>query len=199
MSLTDVMVINYLEHVHSLKEIDHNEVKDAKGSKTGQTLITIQVGKNWIDCLLKEYKESELKKITEQEMNALFNLRKALDTLPTSVSIKSFMSAVTELDSIQRTLLDSVTTYLKNITQIDAHKLILKGIVLLLHITEYDLSKKEGPINIGFSFFKFQILSNEQRIENLSKVRILLNEINEQFDKYYLPKQTIILSSVELV
>src|SRR5690606_25112305 len=150
------------------------EVSDFTGCKTGQTPLTIKISKQWIDQIIKEDDKKKQERLTEQEKNALINLQESLDSVPISISFNSLMTTVTGLNSIQKNLLESVNLYLKNITQFEEHKLLLKAIVLILKIIEYDLSKKPVPITIGYGFFKQHILSDEERIENHATVQKLL-------------------------
>lgn len=205
MSLTEKMVIDYLVNVHSLKEINNHDVKDPYGFKTGQTPLTIEVGKHWIDELLgededdsDEYQdededsgsdveasEEETRQLSEQERDALVQLRESLESLPTSMGFQSLMSAVMGMDGIQKKLLESINVYLASIAEVEEHKLLLKAVVLVLKIIEYDLSKKPGPITIGYGIFKIQVLSDKQRLENYALVQELLTRIIDQFDKHY--------------
>lgn len=189
MGLTKAMVINYLLKVPSLKAIDNHQVKDENGYKTGQTPLAIEIGKEWINQILDQDSESEQERITEKERNALIASLKAIDSLPTSMSIQSLRS-IMDLDAIQKNLLESVTIYISSISQIEEHKTLLKALVLVLKIIEYDLSKKEGPITIGYRYFGMVILSNEQRIANHDKVKELLTEIILKFDRHYEQEHT---------
>lgn len=197
MSLTEEMIIDYLLKVQSLKAINNHEVKDEYGLKTGQTPLTIQVSKQRINQILEQDSEREQELLTQGEKDALINLHAALDSLPTSMSYQSLRSLFTGLDYIQNNLLTSVTVYLANITLVEDHKPLLKAVVLVLKIIEYDLSKSTGPITVGIGFFSKQILSAEQRIENHGKVQKLLTGIIEQYDQFFEQEQTSLFSLVE--
>jgi hypothetical protein len=185
MALNETMVSNYLVNVRSLKAINNQDVKDPHGNKTGQLPLTIKIGRNWIDEILERDYEQESGCLTEEEQNSLFLLKEALDSLPGSLGFQSLMSLVSGLDEIQQSLFKSIRGLLANITHIEEHKLLLKAVVLVLKITEYDLSKKPGPITMGYGFFKIEVLSNEQRIENHTQVQGLLGEIIKRFEGYY--------------
>ncbi|MDR3501613.1 MAG: hypothetical protein P4L79_03430 [Legionella sp.] len=183
MSLTDEMVLEYLKKTNPLTAIDNHDVKDEYACKTGQMPLTIGVSKDLIDGMVN--RDSEEGELSEQEINALIRLRDALESLPTSLSFQSLYSVVTGVDSIQKELLESVNNYLNNIQELNEHKLLLKAVVLVLKILEYDLSKNPGPITRGYGFFTVEILSDEKRIENHSIVKELLGRIIEQFNKHY--------------
>ncbi|KTD48351.1 hypothetical protein [Legionella quateirensis] len=189
MSLTKAKVIDYLLHVNSLKVIDNHQVKDDKGNKTGQTTLAIQIGQEWINEILDQDCMSGHNRITENERDALIALREAIDSLPTSMSISSLMS-IMDLDGIQNKLFESITIYIASITQVEEHKTLLKAVVLVLKIIEYDLSKKEGPITIGYGFFSMVVLSDEQRKANHTKIKEIRTNIIQKFDSCYEPEQT---------
>ena len=184
MSLTKIKVIDYLLKVNSLNVIDNHQVKDDAGNKTGQTTLAIEIGQEWINQILEQDCMSGYKRITENERDALIALREAIDCLPTSLSIQSLMS-IMDLDSIQNNLFESITLYIASISQVEEHKSLLKAVVLVLKIIEYDLSKKEGPITIGFGFFKMVVLSNEQRKANHTRINELRTNIIQKFESYY--------------
>lgn len=212
MSLTLGMVADYLEQVPSLEAINNHDVKDEDGCKTGQMPLSIELGKLLIDDLLgvedseeddleeddqeedeQEEEDQEKKCVTlsQEERSALVGLREALDALPTSMSFQSIMSTLTSLDSIQKKLLDAINVYLDSIDEFEEHKLLLKSVVLVLKILEYDLSKKLGPVTVGVGFFKVQVLSDKQRIENHGTILNLLNDVIERFDKRYKEESTL--------
>lgn len=188
MGLTSEMVENYLKQVPSLREIDNHKVKDENDCKTGQTTITIELGTKWIAQILEKNKNHGKKLLTKGEKRALLNLSKALDALPSSIGIRALMSAVSGLDEIQSNLFDSVNQYLDSISDIKKHRLLLKAIVLVLRIIEYDLSKKSGPISVGRGFFSITILSNEKRIENHGLVTSLLKKIIAEHNDHHMPR-----------
>ncbi|CAM2802910.1 hypothetical protein [Legionella worsleiensis] len=184
MSLTKANVIHYLMQVESLTAIDNHQVKDSYGYKTGQIALALNIGLDWINQILEQGSWSGDERITLYERNALLDLRNAIDGLPRSMSIKSLMS-IMDLDGIQNMLFESITRYIESIVQFEEHKNLLKAVVLVLKIIEYDLSKKEGPITIGYGFFSVVILSNEQRQANHAKIALILNEIIQKFDANY--------------
>ncbi|MBL7479666.1 hypothetical protein [Legionella bononiensis] len=189
MSLTKAKVIDYLLKVNSLNVIDNHQVKDDKGNKTGQTTLAIEIGQEWINQILEQDCMSGHIRITENERNALIALREAIDGLPTSWSIQALMS-IMDLNRIQNNLFESITSYIASISQVEEHTTLLKAVVLVLKIIEYDLSKKEGPITIGYGFFKMVVLSDEQRKANHIRINELRTNIIQKFDSYYEPEQT---------
>ncbi|KTD58157.1 hypothetical protein [Legionella shakespearei] len=196
MGLTLGMVADYLEQVPSLKTINNHHVKDDNGCKTGQMPLTIELGKLLIDELLgvddsEEERSEECTTLSEGERNALTGLREALDNLPTSLSFQSIMSTLTGLDSIQKQLLEAINVYLDSIDEFEEHQLLLKSVVLVLKILEYDLSKNPGPVTVGAGFFKIQVLSDKQRIENHGTILDLLNDVIKRFDKEYKQESTL--------
>ncbi len=187
MSLTEDMVLNYLMKVPSLDLINNHDVKDEDDCKTGQLPLTIQIGKHLIDQMLEPNSKSDEPTLTENEENDLFDLREALNSLPQSIT--SIFSII-NLDEIQQNLLHSINAYLKNIKEVEQHKLLLKAVVLVLKIIEYDLSKNEGPIKYGYGFFKVEVLSNKERIRNHGQIKQLLTGIIEQFNDCFV-KQSV--------
>ncbi|KTD37371.1 hypothetical protein Lmor_0563 [Legionella moravica] len=181
MSLTKANVIDYLLQVNSLMAINNHHVVDKNGYKTGQTPLAIQIGQEWIQEILEKDSLSGHKIISKKERNALIALGEAIDRVPTSMSISSLMS-IMDLGGIQNNLFESITLYIASITQLNEHLNLLKAVVLVLKIIEYDLSKKEGPITIGYRFFSMVVLTNEQRIINHLKINTILNEILQKFD-----------------
>lgn len=182
MGLTEEIVLNYLLEVRTLSEIDNHAVRGDNGSKAGQTPLTLQISKQLIDEILERDAESEPELLTANEKKALINLYTALNSLPSVMSFQALRSLFEGLDHIQNSLFFSVTFYLESITAIDAHKTLLKAVVLVLKIIEYDLSKNDQPISIGYGFFKKQILSVEQKAINHGKVQLLLAELIKRFD-----------------
>ncbi|KTD78313.1 hypothetical protein [Legionella waltersii] len=79
MALNEEMVSNYLIHARSLKAINNHHVKDSTGNKTGQLPLTIKIGRHWIDEILDRDYEQENGCLTEDEQNALVQLKDALD------------------------------------------------------------------------------------------------------------------------
>lgn len=193
MSLTLGMVVDYLEQVPSLEAINNHDVKDEDGCKTGQMPLSIELGKLLIDDLLglEDSDEEERVTLSEKESDALMELREALDNLPTSLSFQSIMSTLTSLDSIQKKLLGAIHVYLDSIGEFKEHKLLVKSVVLVLKILEYDLSKKPGPFTLGAGFFKIQVLSDKQRIENHGTILNLLNNVIGRFDQHYKQQVTL--------
>lgn len=193
MSLTLGMVVDYLEQVPSLEAINNHDVKDEDGCKTGQMPLSIELGKLLIDDLLglDDSEEEERVTLSERESDALIELREALDNLPTSLSFQSIMSTLTSLDSIQKKLLGAINVYLDSIGEFKEHKLLVKSVVLVLKILEYDLSKKIGPVTVGAGFFKIQVLSDKQRIENHGTILNLLNNVIGRFDQHYKQQVTL--------
>lgn len=187
MSLCEEDVANYLAEVKSLKAIDNHEVRDSDGFKTGQMPKTISLGKQLIDEIIEDDNEEE--RMSQEERDALILLREALDTLPVSLGYNAIMSVMQGLNSIQKNLLGAVSQYLANIGEFEVHKPLLKAVVLVLKILEYDLIKKEGPITRGIGWFQVTILSDAERVENHAIVKKLLNGIIEKFDSYYEPSQ----------
>ncbi|WP_367606970.1 hypothetical protein [Legionella sp. W05-934-2] len=193
MSLTLEMVKNYLEQIPTLKEIDNQAVKDKEDSKKGQTPLTIELGRLWINNILTD----EDNQLLDIEQTALVNLQNALYDIPTDLSFHTIIVALKGLDlvTVQNNLFIAVNQYIDNFllfeSHMDAHKMLLKAIVLELKIMEYDLSKKDGPITLGPSFWPIQILSNEDRISNLSKVKELLEDILTRFDTIYTPPEKV--------
>lgn len=184
MSLTKGMIIDYLNNVNSLKDINNHDVHHNK-NKTGQTPLTIQIGILYIDKLLvKNSAQEEDSDSMEHERSALVNLREALDNLPSGFT--GLLSLLTQdLDDIQKNLFESINTYLDSILDVEKHKFLIKAVVLVLKIIEYDLGKKSGPITVGPSFWPTVILSNEQRIKNHTQVQQLLTGIISKFEMYY--------------
>ncbi len=183
MSLTEEMVLEYLKDTNLLTEINNHDVKDEFGCKTGQMPLTINVCKELIDGLINQDTDEE--ELNGQEKESLIRLRDALESLPTSISFQSIYSMIMGMDSLQKELLESVNDYLQNILEFNEHKLLLKAVVLVLKILEYDLSKKSGPIVVGYGFFTKEILSDDDRKENHAIVSELLNRIIEQFNTLY--------------
>lgn len=215
MSLTEKMVLKYLKETNPLTAIDNHDVKDEYQCKTGQMPLTISVSKQLIDGILngeieedvaeeedieeEEYydfedsveeesfeEKAETRELSEQEADALVRLKNALANLPTTLSFQSLYSVMTSgVDGMQKELLGSVNDYLNNIQEVKEHKLLLKAIVLVLKILEYDLSKNPGPITRGAGFFTVEILSDAKRIENHGIVKGLLDRIIKQYDEHY--------------
>lgn len=182
MSLTEGMVLDYLDNAErTLKDISNQDVHDNK-DKTGQMPLTISIGKRLIQELL------DTNKLSQQEDKALERLRDAMEKLP--VSLSGLATAVYNgIDATQKELLQSVDAYAKSITEFEEHRLLLKAIVLVLKILEYDLSKKPGPITIslGYSFLKYDyvLLTEEQKKENHAEVQKLLTGFIEKFNCHY--------------
>lgn len=195
MGLTEAQVLGYLLRVRTLGEINNHEVRDEEGSKTGQTPLTLQISKLLIKQMLERDAEFEEPLFTANEKEALRNLYEALDSLPSLISFQALRSFLSGLDYIQNNLFSSVSIYLESITAIDEHKTLLKAVVLVLKIIEYDLSKNDQPITIGLGFFKRQILSVEQKAANHEKVQQLLVGIINRFD--FVDEQEQLVVSVE--
>lgn len=195
MSLSEKMVIDYLIEVTSLKAINNHDVKDSEGNKTGQMPLSIKICKDQIDAILEQDQNREKELLTVKEYNSLIELQEALDNLPSSMGFQSLLSIIS-FDDIQKRLLESVTNYIANITQFEDHELLLKALVLVLKIIEYDLSKKPGPITIGSGFFKVEVLSDEQRIENHGQVVQLLTDIFKNFEARYKQETALAVSNL---
>jgi hypothetical protein len=193
MSLTEDMVIDYLQKVSSLKAINNHDVKDSYGCKTGQMPLSINIGKQLIDQILEQNNEREEGNLSEQEEDALIALRQALNALPISMSIQALASVITGIDNIQKTLFAAVKAYLTSISQFEEHKMLLKSVALVLKILEYDLSKNLDPItvNIGYGIFSFkkELLSTEQKSKNHGIVQNLLSDLITYFESYYVPQK----------
>ncbi|MFJ1267627.1 hypothetical protein ACD661_03530 [Legionella lytica] len=135
------------------------------------------------------------RELSDQEILSLKRLQNALADLPTSLNFQSIYSLMTTgVDGLQKRLLESVNDYLQNIQEVTEHKLLLKAVVLVLKILEYDLSKNPGPITRGAGFFKVEVLSDVKRIENYSIVKGLLDRIIEQYNDHYEPKPIALAS-----
>lgn len=193
MSLTEDMVMDYLQNVRSLNAINNHDVKDFYGCKTGQMPLSINIGRQLIDAILEQDNERDEGNLSEQEKSALIALGQALHGLPASLSIQALTSVITGINSIQKTLFSAVEAYLTSINQFEEHKMLLKAVVLVLKIVEYDLSKKPGPITvtIGYGIFSFEkeLLSTEQKREHHVIVQKLLKGFITRFDSLYEPQQ----------
>lgn len=217
MSLTTNKVLAYLKETNPLTAINNHKVMDEYNCKTGQMPLTISVSIWLIDGILNgntkediedsdvdEYdvedseEEEKIRELGDEERKALARLQTALGSLPTSFSLQTLYSVVTTgFDGIQKELLESVNDYLNNIQEITEHKLLLKAVVLVLKILEYDLSKNPGPITKSGLFFSVEILSDAKRIENHGIVKGLLNRIIEQYNEHYpAPTVTVAAASV---
>ncbi|USQ12737.1 hypothetical protein J2N86_08440 [Legionella lytica] len=217
MSLTTNKVLAYLKETNPLTAINNHKVMDEYNCKTGQMPLTISVSIWLIDGILNgntkediedsdvdEYdvedseEEEKIRELGDEERKALARLQTALGSLPTSFSLQTLYSVVTTgFDGIQKELLESVNDYLNNIQEITEHKLLLKAVVLVLKILEYDLSKNPGPITKSGLFFSVEILSDAKRIENHGIVKGLLNRIIEQYNEHYpAPTVTVTAASV---
>lgn len=189
MSLTEDMVKEYLKNVASLTAINNHDVKDEYNCKTGQMPLTIKIGKQLINGMLEQDDEREIANLSWQEKDALIGLEQALDGLPVSLSIQALASVITGINGIQKALFAAVEAYLKSISQFEEHRMLLKAVVLVLKIVEYDLSKKPGPITvpIGFGLFSFEkeLLSTAQKSENHVTVKKLLEDFITRFDSFY--------------
>lgn len=224
MSLTTNKVLAYLKETNPLTAINNHKVMDEYNCKTGQMPLTISVSIWLIDGILngntkEDIKESDVdeydvedseeeedvveekektRELGDDEKKSLARLQTALGSLPTSFSLQTLYSVLANgFDGIQKELLKSVNDYLNNIQEITEHKLLLKAVVLVLKILEYDLSKDPGPITKSGLFFSVEILSDAKRIENHGIVKGLLNRIIEQYNEHYpAPTVTVTAASV---
>lgn len=184
MGLTAAMVIEYLQNTQSLKKINNHDVKDKHDCKTGQLPLTIAIGKQWIDELVENVADG-LIFLNEEELNALYRLRAALNSLPVSMGFQAIRSMVSGLAAVQEELLDSIKECLNCIEHFQEYKMLLKALVLVLKITEYDLGKRDAPMKVDLRFFQMEVLSQSQRTENHRLVQDLLTDIFKRFDAFY--------------
>lgn len=218
MSLTTNKVLAYLKETNPLTAINNHKVMDEYNCKTGQMPLTISVNIWLIDGILNgntkediedsdvdEYdvedseEEEKIRELGDEERKALARLQTALGSLPTSFSLQTLYSVVTTgFDGIQKELLESVNDYLNNIQEITEHKLLLKAVVLVLKILEYDLSKNPGPITKSGLFFSVEILSDAKRIENHGIVKGLLDRIIEQYNEHYPATPTVTVAAASV-
>lgn len=176
MGLTRADIVNYLHKKTHLHHIDNHEVVDENGTKQGQTPLTIELAKERIAKLSNMHHL-----ITNAEKIALNNLLQSLKALPIPFSWTDISMLLGGLAEIQQNLLTNMTSYLASIKSVTHHQDILKPIVLVLRIFEYDLDKVQGPIEKGFGWFKTTILSNSDRITNLKLVKDILSDILQNY------------------
>jgi hypothetical protein len=181
MSLSREDVAEYLREQTSLTTIDNDKVRDKKGRKDNQIPLTIELAKTWIDDILTREESREDELLTSKEWNSLIDLNEALEELPRSMSLRTLWKVTTDLDGIQKRLVENVTQYINNVTNFDEHRSLLKAVVLVLKIFQYDLGKKSGAM----TFFAMEVLSSEKRVENHSLVSDLLDTVIAKFNPHY--------------
>jgi hypothetical protein len=170
MGLTVESVKRYLASIDSLKDINNDDVS-YQGDKTGQTPLAIEYAQKCIKELIKGNKD-------KTEVRLLKKVTASLSMVPTSLfDISAIYNVLSDLDSIQKDLIDTVNSWMLHEKLPNEKRLpLVKAMVLILKILEYDLNKP-GDVIRGKYFFKFTVLSDADRVVNQEKVVDLLQQV----------------------